>query len=82
MCLFVHKYGFLILNCYVCRVCALETIKVAGECTLWRVSFSHAEKTIMRAADYTSGVGGQATILFSWCLLCPVSSDSNCGLDC
>ena len=25
-----------------------------GQCTLWRVSFSYAEKKIMRAADYTA----------------------------
>ena len=32
----------------------LEQSTPEGQCTLWRVSFSYAEKKIMRAADYTA----------------------------
>ena len=46
-----RKYNYIYV--LMCIFFAKEQETPAGQCTLWRVSFSYAEKKIMRSVDYT-----------------------------
>ena len=52
----VHNYTVIVFAIIIKQhvFCVSESDKPLDECLLWRLSFSYAEKKIMRAADYSA----------------------------